>query len=97
MLRSYPDLGSLVRCLSAVEELQLYEYQRTVQEQLCTKFNSGKQAPLGIAGFQLQEAQEVQSRTKEKIQLVSVGAESGPSVWKGIRGNSLQRDVCTGK
>lgn len=25
ILRSYPDLGSLVRCLTAVEELQLYE------------------------------------------------------------------------
>lgn len=92
LLRSYPALGSLGRCLTAV-----WEQQWAVPEQLCTKINSGKQAPVGIAGFQLQEVQKVQSRTKGKIQLVSVGAESGPSWGKGISGNSLQRDVCTGK
>lgn len=75
----------------------VWEQQWTAQEYLCTKFNSGKQAPVGIAGFQLQEVQKVQSRTKGKIQLVSVGAESGPSWGKGISGNSLQREVCTGK
>lgn len=97
ILTSHPDLGSSVRCLSAVEELQLCESNSDLQRNIAPDLIRASKLPWAQLVFSYRRSKRSRVEQEEKIQLVSVGAESGPSWGKGISGNSLQRDVCTGK